>query len=101
MQERMTTAEYLAMVNPKPVARYSVALPTVVDGHRFPSGKEANRYRELYLLAKAASISHLQLQVTFPLVVNGVKIFPQGYRADFVYIEHSREGTKLVVEDSK
>jgi len=76
------------------VARYSVAQPTVVDGHRFPSGKEGEQVPGAALAAKAGSISHLQLQITFPLVVNGVRIFPQGYRADFVYIEYSGKEQK-------
>lgn len=79
----------------------SVARPTVIDGHRFPSLKEARRYTDLKLEERAGLISHLQLQITFPLIVNGVKIFEQGYRADFAYIRYEKGGAKLQIEDSK
>ena len=81
----------------------NVALPTVVDGHRFPSKKEAQEYRDLKLKERAGEISHLQIQVTFPLVVNGVPIFPRGYVCDFLYLERQKDrlGWKLVVADTK
>lgn len=82
----------------------NVAEPTVVDGHRFPSKKEANRYCELKYAerSKERSVRNLELQVLFPLVVKGVAIFPRGYYADFVYIELQPAGTwELIVEDAK
>lgn len=69
--------------------------PTVVDGHRFPSRKEAQRYSELRLMERAGIISDLQLQVSFPIHINGQRV--TSYRADFVYQESGRR----VVEDSK
>lgn len=71
------------------------ARPTVIDGHKFPSAKEANRYRELKLMERAGLISELQLQVSYPLEVNGQKV--STYRADFVYIENG----KTICEDVK
>jgi Protein of unknown function (DUF1064) len=80
----------------------NVAQPTTINQHRFPSKKEAGRFVELKLAERAGLISHLEIQVVFPLVVNGVPIFPRGYVADFVYLDHRRDGfTKLIVEDAK
>lgn len=71
------------------------AKPTIIDGHRFASGKEGNRYRELKLMERAGLISELQLQVNYPLEVNGQKV--STYRADFVYVENG----KTICEDVK
>ena len=82
----------------------SVAQPTTIDGHRFPSLKEGRRYSELKIAERAGHVARLQLQVTIPLVVNGVPIFPQGYRADFVYLELQQDQWqtwKFIIEDCK
>lgn len=71
------------------------AVVTYVDNIRFASKKEATRYKELSLLLKLGKIKDLQLQVKFPLSINGIKICD--YIADFVYEEN---GIK-VVEDTK
>lgn len=63
----------------------------------FDSAKEADRYRELYLLQAAGQISGLDCQVKFELAANGVKI--ADYYADFMYFE--RPSGALVVEDVK
>lgn len=69
--------------------------PVTVDGHYFPSKREAGRYQELRLLEKAGKIRNLQIQVRFPLVVNEM---PCGhYIADFVYAMDGRK----IVEDVK
>ena len=70
-------------------------IPTVVDGIRFDSKKEARRYCELKLLCKAGQIHTLALQPSFALHIKGKKIFT--YKADFSYVEN---GLK-VVEDVK
>jgi hypothetical protein len=62
-----------------------------IDGHRFPSKKEAKRYLELKILEKAGRISELRLQVRYKLVIDTV------YVADFVYREKGEE----IVEDVK
>jgi hypothetical protein len=76
--------------------------PTYVGSRRFPSKKEARRYRELKLLdGRPDGILDLQLQVPFDLVVNGQKICR--YLADFVYTD-VRPGLakpRRVVEDCK
>lgn len=76
---------------------------TVVDGQKFDSKKEANRYQELLLLEKAGVIKNLSRQVKFVLIPsqrdeNGKLIEREcSYKADFTY----EEGIKTVVEDVK
>lgn len=67
----------------------------IVDGIKFDSGAEGERYKILKAKEKAGLIKNLQLQVNYPLIVNGLKICD--YRADFVY----EVGGKTVVEDVK
>lgn len=43
------------------------AVPTMVDGIRFASKKEARRYQELRLLERAGEIAGLTVQPAFPL----------------------------------
>jgi hypothetical protein len=71
--------------------------PTVVDGVRFASKREATRYGQLKLLQKANEIRDLELQPRFPLKVNGELVTT--YVADFGYRE-SKNGN-WVVEDTK
>lgn len=67
----------------------------VIDGIKFDSGAEGERYKILKAKEKAGLIKNLQLQVNYPLIVNGLKICD--YRADFVY----EVGGKTIVEDVK
>lgn len=71
------------------------AVPTFVNGIRFASKKEANRYSELKLLERAGEISNLRRQVRFALIVEGT--FIASYVADFVYWEKGY----VIVEDVK
>ena len=66
--------------------------PTIVDGIRFHSKKEARRYCELKLLERAGKISCLRRQVRFALVQRVT------YVADFEYVD---ECGARVVEDVK
>lgn len=80
------------------------AQPVTIDGIRFASKKEANRYCELRLLLKAGEISHLEIQPRFKLLVNGSPLKyesgrPAFYIADFAYFDPSRE--RRIVEDVK
>jgi|SRR6186997_866181 len=84
-------------------AKYA-AVPTVVDGVRFASKKEARRYAELRLLEQAGQIRELELQPVYVLHVSQaahpfVRASVGKYVADFRY----REGPQglLVVEDVK
>ena len=76
---------------------------TIVDGQKFDSKKEANRYQELVLLEKAGVIKNLSRQVKFVLIPsqrdeNGKVIEREcSYKADFKY----EEGLKTAVEDVK
>jgi len=79
----------------KRASKYA-AIPTVVDGIRFASKREAKRYSELLLLLRAGNIVELELQPKFPCVVNGEKVCD--YIADFAYL--GPDGVR-VVEDAK
>ena len=75
-----------------------------VDGQKFDSKKEANRYKELRLLEKAGEIKDLRTQVKIKLIpaqrdeATGEVIEREcSYKADFVY----EEDEKTVVEDVK
>lgn len=68
------------------------AIPTLVDGIRFDSMKEAARYRTLKALLERGEISNLVLQVPFDLVLKCK------YVADF---EYTTKDGKRVVEDVK
>lgn len=73
------------------------AKPTIVDGIRFHSKRESERYSELKLLERAKKISDLRTQPKFPIEVNGYKICV--YIADFAYWDHKE--LREVVEDVK
>lgn len=76
------------------------AKATTVDGIRFASKFESERYGYLKSLERAGVIRSLQLQPRYKLAVNGILICT--YVADFSY---EREGTDgnwtSVVEDAK
>lgn len=76
----------------------------MIDGIKFDSKKEANRYQELKLMQRAGIITDLQRQVKYVLIPSQkgddgrVIERPCTYIADFVYID---ENGKTVVEDTK
>lgn len=70
-------------------------VPTVVDGQKFDSKKEAQRWGELRLMERAGVISKLRHHVMYDLCVNGAIVAQ--YEADFVYLDNGLE----VVEDVK
>ena len=61
----------------------------------FPSKAEYNRYNQLTFQLSCKLISDLELQPSFPIVLNGKKVFT--YKADFAY---TRDGQR-VIEDVK
>lgn len=66
------------------------ATPTMVDGIRFHSAKEAHRYGELRLLLRAGTIFRLELQPVYRLCAwrpafKGEPILIGHYVADFRY----------------
>lgn len=70
--------------------------PVEIDGVKFDSKAEAKRWGELKLLERAGQIAGLELQPSFALVVNGVKVCT--YRGDFAYV--AVNGPR-VIEDVK
>ena len=84
-------------VHNKPRRHKYAAIPTMVDGIRFASKREAARYGELSMLEKVGEIKELKLQVKFELVKNGHLI--ESYYADFTYTD-VRTGI-YIVEDAK
>lgn len=77
-------------------------IKTAVNGIKFDSKKEAERYTELVKLLKAGEISDLKLQRTFTLqeafiTPEGERIAAIKYVADFVY---TQDGIQ-VIEDVK
>jgi hypothetical protein len=84
----------------------------VIDGIKFDSQKEGNRYIELKQKERLGLIFDLKLQVKYELQpsykLNGKTIRSINYLADFVYREtiKNEEGTrelkyKTIVEDTK
>ena len=65
------------------------AVKTTIDGITFDSKKEAKRYTELKLLEKSGMITHLELQPTYDITINGAKICK--YKADFRYFTVRQE----------
>lgn len=70
-----------------------------IDGIKFDSIKEGERYLELKLLLKAGKIHDLQMQVEFELIPKQAGERACKYKADFVY--HMADTGKMVVEDVK
>lgn len=74
---------------------------TIIDGIKFDSQKESNRYLLLKDKIKHNEISDLRLQVKFELqpsyVINGRTIRAINYIADFVYNESGKD----IIEDTK
>ncbi len=79
------------------------AKKTVVDGIKFDSRKEAERYKELKALERVGKIDMLELQPRFELQESfkhkGKTIRKIEYVADFLYRDLST--LELVVEDVK
>ena len=79
------------------------ARATIVDGIRFRSKLEADRYRELVLLQKAGEVKYLLRQVPFDIAPSNGRIIQ--YRADFVIVWNAGAldpaGEVVTVEDTK
>lgn len=76
----------------------------IIDGIKFDSNREGQRYLDLKLLERAGMIKDLRLQHKFVLQEGyvgpvGKKIRPITYIADFVYYD-IKKGC-IVVEDAK
>lgn len=73
------------------------AIPTLVDGLRFPSKREASRYSALKTRMLAHQITDLELQPTYSIDFNGFHICK--VKLDFRYYDIATE--RMVIEDSK
>jgi hypothetical protein len=74
-------------------------VPTVVDGIRFASKKEAKRYGELKLMEKGGEIYDLEGQPVYPLFVSGHKVGK--YVGDFRYTRRIDGEVDEIIEDVK
>jgi len=73
-------------------------IKTEIDGIKFDSKREANRFQELLLLQKAGQISDLRRQEKFCICPKyGANKRARYYIADFTYIECG----KKIIEDVK
>src|SRR5688500_17883478 len=76
---------------------------TVVEGRRFDSFREAQRYILLKVDEEAGLVRNLRCQVRYPIKINGLLICT--YIADFVYDRlHTTDGDltwSTIVEDVK
>lgn len=99
MKEKITAKEYRDMQKRPTRSKYN-AKKVKIDGHTFPSKKEAHRYLELKTLENEGEISHLSLQPKFrlldPITHNGKKVREVDYTADFYYMDN--EGREIVEE---
>ena len=73
------------------------AKKTTVDGIRFDSIREAERYISLRHLLKQGEIKDLRLQVPYPIEVNGIKVCV--YKSDFTYFDVT--AGREIIEDVK
>lgn len=75
----------------------------IIDGHKFDSILEAQRYTELKLMQKQGIIKDLELQKPYELIPsfkkNNKTFKKASYIADFVYYDN--ELGKVIVEDTK
>lgn len=78
-------------------------IKVILDGHKFDSKLEAQRYTELKLMLKQGLISNLELQKPYELIPsfkkNNKTFKKASYIADFVYYDN--ELGKVIVEDTK
>lgn len=82
---------------PKGKGRFPVAPKEqrTMDGIVFDSKREMERYAHLKMLQACGVISHLELQPSFTVNINGKKLCT--YSADFAYFENGNR----IVEDVK
>ena len=86
----------------EPKAHKYHAIPTMVDGIRFDSKREAEHYQDLRLMAKAGVIRDLHLQPCYALIIvstTGEYHIVGEYRADFQFFDI--EQNRVRVQDIK
>jgi hypothetical protein len=97
----MSAAQFQAQATKTKRSKYGNE-PVIIDGVRFDSKREGERWRFLKLREEAGEISHLERQPKFYFIIKGEHVkYPSGrkafYKADFSYFE----GNHRVVEDAK
>ena len=103
--ERMSLADYRRqyidpteqVTKPNKYNKYNNN-PCEIDGIKFDSVREAERYTQLRLLERAGAIRDLQLQVPYIIIPKSEHGRALKYIADFAYIDHNE---LYVVEDAK
>jgi hypothetical protein len=93
--ERMNLQDYKKLTKPSAKRSKYNAKRVIIDGIKFDSTWEGQRYSELKILERSGEITDLKLQVPFKLELDSVNI--SGYIADFTY---HKDG-KYIVEDAK
>jgi len=104
MNERISAAEFRKAPGKRSKYRN---VPIEIDGIRFDSKREAERWCQLKVRERAGEISHLERQPVFKLAIGDRPVlirskgYPNGrqakYVADFAYFD----GENRVVEDAK
>ncbi len=94
---------------PRPSRYGSKIKKPVVDGHRFDSQREADRYLELKLWQKTGEIKSLTVHPRYEIKIGGVPVLIRSkryhngrllkYVADFSYVDVTRD--EVVIEDVK
>lgn len=94
----LTEAEYAALTGAQPTKRGNKygAVRTVVDGLKFDSTGEAERWGELRQMERAGAITDLRRQVAYDLHAPGGKVVGK-IVLDYVYTE----GGAIIYEDYK
>jgi len=91
--------------NYSPAAKQTkfASVSTIVDGVKFDSKKEANRYRDLKMLQAGGKIKDLKWQIKFELIptqtYKGQTLRRVSYYADFSY--YDTEKNETIIEDVK
>lgn len=94
----MTIEEYKKLISEQSEKRNKYNnKKIIVDGIKFDSTKEANRYCELKILIKAGEVKNLLRQVKFELISKTRTERAMYYIADFAY----EEDGNTIVEDVK
>lgn len=101
MNNIISREEFQKILNKKPSKMRNIRV--VIDGIKFASTKEGNRYIVLKHLVKQNLIKDLVLQPRFivcdPVEFEGIKYKAREYRADFKY--YDKIMNKTIVEDVK
>lgn len=71
-----------------------------LDGYKFDSNEELNRYHYLRQLASSGAIQDLHVKPPFAVTVNGVKIWRARFQPDFGYIEGGNAESRMVETDA-